>query len=311
LSAARPAVGAALRAATARLEGAGRDGARLDAEVLLAHVLGAERIVLITGRDRVLDAAEEARLEALIARRAAGEPVAYLVGEREFYSLPFAVDRRVLIPRPETEGVVDAALDALGQLLDVRAREARREPVRVLDVCTGSGAIAVTVGHEAARRFPDASLVVLASDLSCDALAVARDNAARLLPPGALPLLRADLAGAVRGGAIDLLLANPPYLSDDDLTAISTEVAAEPVDALRGGGKDGTRILRALLTDAVRVLAPGGFVVSEIGASQGAAVATLARGLGFATARVLPDLAGLDRVLVARWRNESRAADGN
>lgn len=311
MSAAPPAVGAALRVATARLEAAGRDGARLDAEVLLAHVLGGERIVLVTGRDRVLEEAEAARFEALIARRAAGEPVAYLVGEREFYSLPFAVDRRVLIPRPETEGVVDAALDALAVLLGERGEGARRERVCVLDVCTGSGAIALTVAHEAARRFPAAPLAVLASDLSRDALAVARVNAARLLASGTLPLLRADLAGPVRSGAIDLLLANPPYLSDDDLTAISTEVAAEPVDALRGGGKDGTRILRALLTDAVRVLSLGGFVVSEIGASQGAAVATLARALGFAEVRVLPDLAGLDRVLVARWRNDLRAVDGN
>lgn len=311
MSAQRPAIGAALRAATARLEGAGRDGARLDAEVLLARVLGVERIVLVTERDRVLDAGEEARFDALVARRAAGEPVAYLVGEREFYSLPFAVDRRVLIPRPETEGVVDAALDALAVLLDERADQLHPEPLRVLDVCTGSGAIAVSVAHEVRRRFPTASLRIAASDLSRDALAVARDNARTLLSPGTLPLLCAHLAAAVRSGSIELLLANPPYLSDDDLTVISTEVAAEPVDALRGGGKDGTRILRALLTDAVRVLAPGGFVVSEIGASQGAAVATLARALGFAEARVLPDLAGLDRVLVARWRNDLRAAGGN
>jgi len=311
LSAARPAIGAALRAATARLAGAGRDGARLDAEVLLAHVLGGERIALITERDRMLEEAEEARFDALIARRAAGEPVAYLVGEREFYSLPFAVDRRVLIPRPETEGVVEAALDVLAVLLAERAGPLQPKALRVLDVCTGSGAVAVAVAYEARNRFAAAPLRIAAADLSRDALAVAVDNAARLLPPGALPLLRADLTGAVRPGTIDLLLANPPYLSDDDLTAISTEVAAEPVDALRGGGKDGTRILRALLTDAVRVLGPGGFVVSEIGASQGAAVATLARSLGFAEVRVLPDLAGLDRVLVARWPNVLRAADGN
>ncbi len=311
MSAQRPAIGAALRAATARLEGAGRDGARLDAEVLLARVLGVERIVLVTERDRVLDAGEEARFDALIARRAAGEPVAYLVGEREFYSLPFAVDRRVLIPRPETEGVVDAALDAIAALLAMQLPGTAQRPLRVLDVCTGSGAIAVSVASEVGRRFPAAVLRFAASDLSRDALAVAGDNARRLLPGRKLPLLHADLALPVRSGVIDVLLANPPYLSDDDLTAISTEVAAEPVDALRGGGKDGTRILRALLTDAVRVLAPGGFVVSEIGASQGAAVATLARALGFAGVRVLPDLVGLDRVLVARWRDDLRVAGGN
>jgi len=296
------AVGAVLRAATARLEAAGRDGARLDAEVLLASVLGGERTVLITARDRLLAPAEEGRFAALLERRAAGEPVAYLLGEREFYSLPFAVDARVLIPRPETEGVVDAALEALAALLE-GARAAGRPPSAVvLDVCTGSGAIGVTVAHESARRFPGAAVAVLASDLSRDALAVAGANAARLLPGRAMPLVRADLVAPVRAGAVDLLLANPPYLSDDDLGGISTEVASEPVDALRGGGKDGTRILRDLLADAARVLRPGGFVVSEIGSSQGGAVAALVRDLGFAEVRVLPDLAGLDRVLVARWR---------
>lgn len=301
MSAPSPTVGAALRAATARLDAAARDGARLDAEVLLARVLGGERSLLITARDRPLDAAQAARFAALIERRAAGEPVAYLLGEREFYSLPFAVDRRVLIPRPETEHLVDAAIEALG-LLVAALPAGRRRRLNVVDVGTGSGAIAVTVAAEAARRFPAATLAVLASDRSRDALAVARVNAARLLPPGRVAFLHADLVGTLRAASVDLLLANPPYLSDDDLLAISTEVASEPVDALRGGGIDGSQILRELLTDATRVLVPGGFAVSEIGSSQGGAVAAHARGLGFAEVRVLPDLAGHDRVLVARWR---------
>jgi release factor glutamine methyltransferase len=296
-------VGAALRAATARLAAASRDTPRLDAEVLLARVLGGARSLLITARDRPLEPEQEARFAGMIERRAAGEPVAYLVGEREFYSLPFAVDRHVLIPRPETEGLVDEALDALGAILAAGARaEPRRASINVVDVGTGSGAIAVTVAVEAARRFPQERVAVAALDLSRDALEVARANARRLLPAGVVAFVRTDLVSALRARSVDLLLANPPYLSDDDLAAISTEVAAEPVDALRGGGIDGTRILRELLIDATRVLVPGGYVVSEIGSSQGGAVATLARGLGFAEVRVLPDLAGHDRVLVARWR---------
>jgi release factor glutamine methyltransferase len=300
LSAARRTVGVALRGAAERLAAAGKDGARLDAEVLLSHVLGGPRHRLITERDRTLDPAERQAFDELIARRIAGEPVAYLTGQREFFSLTFAVDRRVLVPRPETEHVVEAAADALAACRQANERRGSVDrPLTVVDVGTGSGAIAIALASELRRRVPD-PVTIVAVDLSCDALDVARANADRLLAPGALRFCRADLLSAVRTASVDVVASNPPYLSDDEIDAVSTEVAAEPVAALRGGGMDGTRILRELLSDATRVLRPGGLVVSEIGATQGEAVAALARDLGFAEAHVLPDLAGLDRVLVAR-----------
>lgn len=291
-------VGAALRAATARLEAAGRDGARLDAEVLLCAALGVDRVRLITDRDRPLDAAEEARLEALLARRASGEPVAYLTGEREFWSLPFAVGPDVLIPRPETEGAVDEALAALEAL---RAGRGPDEPIRVIDVGTGSGAIVVALASEARSR-GWSNVRFLALDRSRAALRIAQGNARRLVGPGVVAFVHGDLLSAVRGTSVDVVVSNPPYLSDDDLRAISTEVAREPVDALIGGGKDGAQILHGLVADAARVLRPGGFLVTEIGSTQGGTVAALARDLGFADVRVVPDLAGLDRVVTARWQ---------
>lgn len=293
-------VGAALRDATERLAAAGKDSPRLDAEVLLARVLDAPRHRLITDRDRPLDPDQQRVLDELIARRVAGEPVAYLLGEREFFSLTFAVDRRVLVPRPETEHVVEAGLEALAER---RAADPSTGSglgrLTVVDVGTGSGAIAVALAAEAGRRGLG-PLRTIALDLSPDALAVARANAERLLTHASVRFCRADLLSALRSRSVDVVLSNPPYLSDDEIDAVSTEVSREPVAALRGGGKDGTRILRELLSDATRVLRPGGLVVSEIGATQGEAVAALARDLGFATVRVLPDLAGLDRVLVAR-----------
>lgn len=289
-------VGERLRAATARLAAAGKDGARLDAEVLLAHVLGLDRVGLITERDRVLTTPEEERLATLLDRRVAGEPIAYLLGEREFWSLPFAVGPDVLIPRPETEGVVDAALAAIGAL-----RTGRRggDPVRVLDVGTGSGAIVVALASEArARGWSDVRFLAL--DRSRAALRIARGNADRLVGRGVLAFVHGDLLSALRATSLDVVVSNPPYLSDDDLRAISTEVAREPVDALSGGGKDGCQILRGLLADAARMLRPGGFLVTEIGSTQGGTVAKLARDLGFVDVRVLPDLAGFDRVVSAR-----------
>ena len=289
-------VGEALRAATARLAAAGRDGARLDAEVLLCAALRVDRVRLITHRDRPLDAAEESRLEALVARRAAGEPVAYVTGEREFWSLPFVVGPDVLIPRPETEGVVEAALEAIGRLRTTRARGG---PVRVVDVGTGSGVVVVALAVEAATRgWSDVRLVAV--DRSRAALGVARGNAERLVGRGAVAFLHGDLTSMLRATSVDVVVSNPPYLSDDDLRAISAEVAREPVAALLGGGMDGTQILCGLAADAARVLRPGGYLVTEIGSTQGGTVAALVEGLGFADVRTLPDLAGHDRVVSAR-----------
>ncbi|HEY8514386.1 MAG TPA: peptide chain release factor N(5)-glutamine methyltransferase [Candidatus Binatia bacterium] len=290
-------IGAALADATARLEVSGVDGARLDAEVLLAHVLGGTRTTLFVRRDEALAAAQVARFLELVARRAAGEPVAYLTGEREFYSLSFAVDPRVLIPRPETELVVETALEALRVLRD----EGGRGRLRVVDVGTGSGAIAVTLAHELARTPPDARPLIVALDRSRACLAVARGNAARHAP-GGVALVCGDLTSSFAAASLDLVVSNPPYLSQDEIDASPPEVRAEPVAALLGGDMDGAGTLRALLADAARVLRPGGFVVSEIGFKQGDTARALARDLGFEGIEVRRDLAGRDRVVRARWR---------
>jgi len=298
LSARRVTVGEALHDAAARLAAAAGGAARLDAEVLLAHVVGGGRTALITRRDEQLEDESRARYAALVARRAAREPVAYLTGEREFWSLPLEVDARVLIPRPETEGVVEAALAAVGEL----SRHSRA-PLRIVDVGTGSGAIAVALAHELARRPPVPAASVVALDRSLACLQVARRNAARHAPPGRVSLLCSDLTRALGPRSVDLLVANPPYLSQDEIERVSPEVRAEPVAALLGGGKDGSDTLRALLDEATRVLQQGGFVVSEIGSTQGQTVAALARDLGFEEIEIERDLAGLDRVVKARWRS--------
>jgi release factor glutamine methyltransferase len=204
----------------------------------------------------------------------------------------------VLIPRPETEGVVDASLDAIARCQAARATD---DPLRVVDVGTGSGAIVVALAREVRRR-GWSSVRFLALDRSRAALRVARANAGKLVDgAGTIAFLHGDLLSALQSRSVDVIASNPPYLSDDDLRAISTEVAREPVAALRGGGKDGTEILRGLMADAARVLRPGGSIVTEIGSTQGRTVQALAHDLGFADVRVLPDLAGLDRVVIARW----------
>jgi release factor glutamine methyltransferase len=173
--------------------------------------------------------------------------------------------------------------------------------LRVADVGTGSGAIAVALARELARELPGVPARIVALDRSLAALAVARVNVARHAG-GAVPLLCADLTGALREASVDLVCSNPPYLSRDEIEQASREVRAEPVAALLGGDKDGGGTLRALLTDATRVLRPGGFVVSEIGFRQGDMVAALARDLGYGEIAIRRDLSGHDRAVSARWR---------
>lgn len=275
-------IGSVLTAATARLAAAGVPEPRADAEVLLAHVLNVSRTTLFVRTQTPL--ADTAAFDALLARRVTREPVFQIIGEREFWSLPFAVDRRVLTPRPETELLVEIACRL--------APGARR----VLDAGTGSGCIAVAV----AQVLPAAE--VWAVDRSADALAVAQHNCGRLAP--GVGLVRGDWLAAFRAGVFDLVIANPPYIRADALAGLDPEVRAfEPLDALVSG-RDGLDALRHLLSDAPRVLAPGGWLVCEIGADQGPAMTDLARGWAgrFDDVRCLHDHAGLDRVVAVRVR---------
>jgi release factor glutamine methyltransferase len=274
-------VGQALAAAVARLEAAGVAEARADAEVLLARTLGTTRTGVVLAARRPLPDAAAVALEAVVARRAAREPLQHIVGEREFWSLPFAVDRRVLVPRPETECVVETALRV--------APGARR----VLDVGTGSGVIAAAL----ARGWPAAR--VWASDVSADALAVARVNLARHAP--GVALVRGDLLAPFGAGAFDVVVSNPPYVADGELAGLAPEVRDHEPRVALAAGPDGLAALRALVADAPRVLAPGGWLVVEMGAGQAARVRRSAEATGrYAAVEVWRDLAGIERVLVAR-----------
>jgi len=254
---------------------------RLDAQLLLARLLNRPRSWLLAHDDAVLDTAAAAAWHALLVRRAAGEPLAYLLGEKEFRGLMLKVDPRVLVPRPETEHLVDWALELLDGALHDRAAP------RVIDLGTGSGAIAIAVRH----AHPAADMT--ATDASEAALAVARDNAQRL--GLAIRFAAGSWWSAVPGAAgagFDLALSNPPYIAERDphLAALNHEPAA----ALTPGG-DGLGALRAIIAGAAQRLAPGGWLLVEHGFDQADAVEALLRAHGFASIETRADLAGQPR----------------
>ena len=257
--------------------------AALDADVLLAHALDVPKEALVAHPENELTAAETQRYDALIERRASGVPVAYLRGYREFYGLRFIVDERVLVPRPETEILVDA----------VRAY-ARGRPLTVVDVGTGSGAIAVALAAS------EPQLRVIATDVSTDALAVARANAEA---NGVRVELRAGDLLAPITERVDVVAANLPYLSDRDLLDRSSligdraSLAHEPSLATVAG-PDGLAVVRRAIADLPRVLRQDGAAVFECDPPQVAAISALLAPLG--AVDVLPDLARLDRVVRLR-----------
>jgi release factor glutamine methyltransferase len=256
--------------------------ARLEAELLLCDALGWPRIKLYTDLDRPLDAAELTAYRTRVARRLQGEPVAYITGKREFWSLPLAVDPRVLIPRMDTEVLVEVALAALDQL--------GLPTPWVLDACTGSGAIALAIvsSRKQAR--------VVATDRSAGALAVAQANVRSTGLPVAL--VRTDLVAGLRG-PFDLVVSNPPYIRSGDLVGLQPEVLREPREAL-DGGPDGLDVYRRLIPMLVEVLKPGGRLCLEIGFDQAADVSALCRGAGLGEVTVTRDLARMDRVVSAQ-----------
>jgi release factor glutamine methyltransferase len=274
-----PTVRQALDAAVARFVVAGVPEPRADAEVLLAHVLGSDRAALVVRARELLDPDAAARFETCVRRRTTREPAAYITGVREFWSLPIAVDRRVLVPRPETETLVETALRL--------APDARR----VLDVGTGSGAIAVAL----ARELPRARVV--ACDLMAPALAVAGANRARLAP--AVALVRGDLARAFRSAAFDLVVANPPYCPAGKV--VQAEVRDwEPPSALYAG-PDGLDVVTVVVDETPRVLGAGGWLVMEIATGQACAVVDRIETSGIWDRwEVARDLAGIERVVAAR-----------
>lgn len=251
------------------------DSPALDAALLVAEALGLPRAALDSDPDRRLEPAQATRLESLAARRAAGEPVAYLTGRREFWSLELEVTPAVLVPRPETELLVEWCLEAI----------AGRTHPAILDLGTGSGAIAVAI----AGMRNDAQ--VTAIDASADALAVAARNARRHGLAN-LRFLRGDWFAPVGGARFDAIVANPPYVAPDDPALAA--LAHEPRAALVAGD-GGLADLAAICVEAPSHLAPGGCLIVEHGAGQGAAVRGLMAGAGLAAAATRRDLAGRER----------------
>lgn len=259
---------------------------RLAAEVLLAHTLGVSRVYLLAHPERVLTDSEWETFAQLVARSAQGEPLFYLIGEREFYGMPFKVTPAVLIPRPETEHLVDAALEW------ARSRAYRAyTPLTFADIGTGSGCIAVAL----AVYLPNSR--GYATDLSPEALEIARENATRHGVVHRLTFLEGDLCAPLPE-PVDLLVANLPYVARSEWEELDPAIREyEPILAL-DGGPDGLQVIRRFLAQAPDYLRPMGAVFLEIGAGQGAAVLDLARSaFPRAVVRLLKDSAGLDRVV--------------
>ncbi len=247
----------------------------LENRILLCHALGLSRVSLITQSERVLTQEEAADLGALVQRRLDGEPIAYIVGEREFFGLPFRVGPGVLIPRPDTELIVELALERLP------------EKGRLLDMGTGSGAIAVACAH--ARR--DASVTAL--DLSEEALAIARANAAS--NSASVRFLRSDWFSAVGDERFELIASNPPYIAAGDAHLSEGDLRFEPSGALTDHA-DGLSALRIIIEGAPAHLAPGGWLLLEHGYDQAQAVRALLQARGFSEVQSWRDLAGIERV---------------
>jgi len=264
---------------------AGVDAPRLTAELLLAEALGCDRMRLYLDFDKPLGVEELAGYRALVKRRADGEPTAYLLGRREFHGRPFRCDPRALVPRPETELLLEAALAALPPApLDAA----------LLDLCTGGGCVAIS----AALDRPGARVV--ATDLSPDALALAAENAAAL--KAKVELLQGDLFAPLPSGLrFDVVAANPPYVPTGELAGLSREVRCEPRLAL-DGGPDGLALLRRIAAGAPERLRPGGTLALEMHESHRELLPRICREAGFASAEVREDLAGLPRIVVAKAR---------
>ena len=283
---------AVVTAAARRLADAGwrPDDARRDAEILARHLLNLDQSDWLARQRETAPAQFHGQLDTLIRRRLAHEPIAYVVGSREFYGRPFRVTRDVLIPRPETEHVVE---EALGILKD--GPSAAR--ATVLDVGTGSGCIAVTLALEAAN------VQIVATDISRAALSVAEANAEALGAASRVTFVHTSVADEVAGGVFDLVVSNPPYIATSDAEHLMPDVRDyEPASALFGGS-DGLDIIRALVPTAVRRLRSGGWLVMEIGAGQAPQVASLIEGHpDLSLVRVVPDLAGIPLVALVRRR---------
>jgi release factor glutamine methyltransferase len=279
-----------VEAAAGRLAGAGVESGRLDAQILLAEATGLTRADVIAG-SRMPTAGQLARFEATIERRMRREPIAYILGHKEFFSLDFEVNRSVLIPRPETEMLVAAALDTIAEV-----REAR-----VLDIGTGSGAIAISIAANASRA------EIVATDISADALETAARNALRHRVSDRVRLRRADcfavLDGGLALGRFDLIVSNPPYVAAAEVAQLEPEVRSFEPNIALSAGRDGLDFYRRIAADAREHLFEDGQLIVEVGAGQASAVAKILEDRAFQVVAVLDDLGGHHRVVHARMNH--------
>ena len=282
-------MGEAVREAAARLEKAGHEEPRIEAVHLVGGLLGWSNTDVILRDEQILDGDALRRIDDGVARRAKFEPVAYIVGRKNFMGRDFEVDRRVLVPRPETEILVETSADL--------CRLAGLSSPRILEVGTGSGCVALSL----AWMFPGATVV--ASDASNEALEVAAANAHRMAAGLSVRLVLSDLYQELSPdlrGYFDIIASNPPYVTSPELSTLEPDLFFEPRSAL-DGGPDGLRVIRPLVSGAPDWLKPGGALVLEIGAKQGDPVRELLTARGFKDVAVRPDVHGLDRIASGRW----------
>jgi release factor glutamine methyltransferase len=296
-------VGRLLTWTTDFLKGKGADSPRLDAEVLLAHARGCKRIELYTAFEEEPAEAVRTTFRELVGRRAKGTPVAYLVGRREFFSLNFEVTPDVLIPRPETESLVVRAIDLAKQPSPQSSNESAsqgtgRGNIRIADVGTGSGIIAVTMAKQVEKS------QVTAIDVSPAAIEVAKRNAEKHGVADRVQFVESDLFSKVAvDKKFDLVLSNPPYVASEEMTTLQADVRDHEPHLALDGGKLGTEIIERLIPQAAERLNPGGWLLIEVGAENARRVEELVRGNpSFELAETIKDIANLPRVVQAKRR---------
>ena len=280
--------GAFLERLTAALRGAGVESARLDARLLLAHVLGVDSGWLFSHPEHPLDERQVASAWGLAGRRCRREPVSRILGRREFWSLSFGLDSHTLDPRPDTETVVEAVLAATGD---------RRSPLSILDLGTGTGCILLALLSE----LPGAR--GLGVDISEAALLVAAGNARALSLDHRASFVFGNWGTGI-DGLFDVIVANPPYIPDQDIDGLEPEVAGYDPRAALAGGADGLDCYRSLAPDAARLVRPGGVVAVEVGWGQAGAVASILRGQGLVLTDIRRDLGGIERCVVTTRSSE-------
>jgi len=263
----------------------GLETPELDARILVGHALGIDRSQLAANSGRLLDASEADAVAARATRRLSHEPIARIVGHKEFWSLDLRVDPAVLVPRPETETVVEAALAAIDA-------GARKQPLRLLDIGTGSGALLLALLTELPNAFG------IGVDISTAALDVARDNAVTLGFARRCAFVAGD-GGRALSGPFDIVVSNPPYIAQGEISHLAPEVREHDPALALDGGNDGLDGYRMIAADVQRLLAPGGFLVVELGAGQEVNAAALLTKAGLTVGSARKDLAGIARALTA------------